>query len=323
MASSERGWKELSRTIVSVANWRAAISFGALGILIYLVLDHISQLSSSITTALTSNGLWLLVSLAAIAITFFTAAGAYWAICRGRIKYFGMLKVQVASAFASRLLPANIGGLALNIRYINHHLHSRAQSVTLVAFNNVLGFITYMFTLLVLLIILGKPISSLLKFHVPIWLGWVIPLGFMGFMLIIVSVKYLRLKFSNWFRELTQVVTSFRDQPLYIVATCTAYVLTTLAYVFSFYACARSLGASLSFTQAFVAFTLGLTVGSVAPTPGGLLGVELGLYSGLYAAGVPAHLALSSVLVYRLLAYWLPIVPGLVTFRHILKQKIV
>jgi uncharacterized protein (TIRG00374 family) len=45
-------------------------------------------------------------------------------------------------------------------------------------------------------------------------------------------------------------------------------------------------------------------------TPGGLGFVEAGLVGTLTLAGVPAHEALTATLLYRLVAYWLPLPAG-------------
>jgi len=45
-------------------------------------------------------------------------------------------------------------------------------------------------------------------------------------------------------------------------------------------------------------------------TPGGLGFVEAGLVGTLTLAGVPAHDALTATLLYRLVAYWLPLPAG-------------
>ena len=49
-------------------------------------------------------------------------------------------------------------------------------------------------------------------------------------------------------------------------------------------------------------------------TPGGLGFVEAGLVGTLTLAGVPVHAALTATLVYRLVAYWLPLLVGGVAY---------
>lgn len=53
---------------------------------------------------------------------------------------------------------------------------------------------------------------------------------------------------------------------------------------------------------------------NVLPIPGGIGGVEGGMIAALVAFGEPAGLALTAVLTYRALAFWLPIAPGAVAY---------
>ena len=52
-------------------------------------------------------------------------------------------------------------------------------------------------------------------------------------------------------------------------------------------------------------YLTGSAIGSIIPTPGGIGAVEAGLTAGLTAAGVPV--AVSAVLLFRLLTFWLTI----------------
>ncbi|MFO7547664.1 MAG: flippase-like domain-containing protein [Acidimicrobiia bacterium] len=65
-------------------------------------------------------------------------------------------------------------------------------------------------------------------------------------------------------------------------------------------------------TQAFATFGLGQLASGLPGTPGGLGFAEAGLVGALALFGIPAEIALSSTLVYRLVSYWLPVGAGLV-----------
>jgi undecaprenyl-diphosphatase len=65
----------------------------------------------------------------------------------------------------------------------------------------------------------------------------------------------------------------------------------------------------------------GHAVGSAAPTPGGLGGVEAALIAGLTGVDVDPAVATSAVLVYRLLTYWLVLLPGWLALRHLRRNE--
>lgn len=64
-------------------------------------------------------------------------------------------------------------------------------------------------------------------------------------------------------------------------------------------------------------------VGQVAaalPLPGGIGGVEGGMIGAFIAFGVEGSLAVVAVLVYRVVAYWLPVAPGIVSYLQLRRR---
>ena len=67
-------------------------------------------------------------------------------------------------------------------------------------------------------------------------------------------------------------------------------------------------------------FLAGNALGSAAPTPGGVGAVEAALTVGLIAAGLPKEAAAPAVLLFRLLTFWLPVLPGWLAFNHLTRK---
>ena len=55
-------------------------------------------------------------------------------------------------------------------------------------------------------------------------------------------------------------------------------------------------------------------IAQVAPTPGGIGAVEAALIAGLTAAGLDKETAVPAVFLFRLVTFWLPILPGWLAF---------
>jgi uncharacterized protein (TIRG00374 family) len=69
----------------------------------------------------------------------------------------------------------------------------------------------------------------------------------------------------------------------------------------------RAFGLETPIPAVAVVYFAGAIIGSAVPTPGGLGGIEAAMSAGLIAVGVDSGTAVSSVLLYRLATYWLPI----------------
>jgi uncharacterized protein (TIRG00374 family) len=81
-----------------------------------------------------------------------------------------------------------------------------------------------------------------------------------------------------------------------------------------------AVGGSVSLGQAiFINVTVSLFAG-LMPVPGGIGVSEAGMTAGLTAIGVDGGIAVSAVLVYRLVSYYLPPIWGYVCLRWLTKH---
>ena len=64
-------------------------------------------------------------------------------------------------------------------------------------------------------------------------------------------------------------------------------------------------------------------IAAAAPTPGGLGALEAALVAGLTGVDVDSGIAVAAVLSYRLLTYWLPILPGWLSFRSLERRNLI
>ncbi len=79
------------------------------------------------------------------------------------------------------------------------------------------------------------------------------------------------------------------------------------------WACFHAFGRPPPLAVLIVAYFVGL-LGNLLPLPGGVGGVDGGMIGALVAFGVSTSLAVVAVLAYRLLAFWLPTLPGAVAY---------
>lgn len=78
----------------------------------------------------------------------------------------------------------------------------------------------------------------------------------------------------------------------------------------------------VSLVAVAVVYLAGNAIGSAAPTPGGLGAVEAALIGGMTTVvGVPAAVALPAVLLFRLLTFWLPVLPGWGAFSYLQRRE--
>ena len=62
-------------------------------------------------------------------------------------------------------------------------------------------------------------------------------------------------------------------------------------------------------------------IAAAAPTPGGLGAMEAALVAGFTGIGMDGAIAVAIVLSYRLATYWLPILPGWISFQMLERRN--
>jgi undecaprenyl-diphosphatase len=84
----------------------------------------------------------------------------------------------------------------------------------------------------------------------------------------------------------------------------------TLTYVVAMTCSIQAYGGGLSFAQIGAAYLVAVAIATFAPTPGGLGALEAALIAGLTGFGLADSAAISAVLTFRLVTFWLPVLPG-------------
>jgi uncharacterized protein (TIRG00374 family) len=103
-----------------------------------------------------------------------------------------------------------------------------------------------------------------------------------------------------------------RRHPGRVAVGVLASAALTVTHVLAFAACVAATGSDLPVLTLTAVYLGAAAAGSVIPTPGGLGPVEAALVAGLAAAGLPLAVATTAALLSRLVAVWLPAVPGVV-----------
>ena len=85
----------------------------------------------------------------------------------------------------------------------------------------------------------------------------------------------------------------------------------SLAHAVALTACLAAVGGHLALSDALLVYLAGSAFGAVAPAPAGIGAVEAALIAGVGHLGVHPAVAVAGVLSYRLVTYWLPVLPGL------------
>jgi uncharacterized membrane protein YbhN (UPF0104 family) len=263
---------------------------------------------------------WLVVSVVLMAGTFLAAAAIYGALALHRLRYRQTVVIEVATAFVNRLVPSGLGGLGLHGVYLYRRGHTPAEATVVVSVNNLLGIAVHFGLLAAVTLAYPSVWRQLLagrSVHLPWWLPGIL----LAIIMAVLLVPQVRRQLSSFMRNLLRSL--HRLHPLQVVRAVLWAITLTITYTCILFATVRALGLHLGLVQTFVVFSIGMLASTATPTPGGLVGAEAGLFAGLIAYTVPSPMAAAVVLLYRLVTYWLPLLPGGVALALARRRKLV
>ena len=283
---------------------------------IHLLIPQIGELRLTLNAFRSVRPGYLVIAAVASAGTYL-AAGLAMLGCTDRpLPYVRTTAVQLAGTFANRITPANLGGAGVNARYLQRGGVDRATAWAAIALNTTAGGIVHVIALLTAGIAVGR--SGVDIKELPPRSAFLI--GLLAILLIAGVVLWSPLgrgRLLPPIRQASRSVGAVLRRPSKAAQLFGGSAAVTTLYVAALYVSLRSVGASVSVLHVTAVYLGAAAVASVAPTPGGIGAMEAALIAGLAAFGAPSGPAVAGVLLYRLLTYWLPIVPGWIEFRRL------
>jgi glycosyltransferase 2 family protein len=267
-----------------------------------------------------SDWRWVLVALALSAVTYVGAAFSLSGFVLEKLRFARTFLAQLAGSFVTLVTPAAVGGVALNIRYLTKSKVAPADSASSVGVSQVFAFALHLVLLVVFITLTGGSHST--AFRPPSWAYFALAALGAAVLVVLALPAGRRLVRSRVAPALGQVIPRLLDiaqKPAKLAEGIGGALLLTFGYILCLDVCVRAVGVSnASLSAIAVVYLTGSAIGSIVPTPGGLGAVEVALSGGLTTiAHVPGAYALSAVLLFRLITFWLPIPVGWVSLNYL------
>jgi uncharacterized membrane protein YbhN (UPF0104 family) len=286
----------------------------------YLLLGQLGRVSL-LSTLKAADWRWAALALVLSAVTYLGAAWSLSGYVPGRLKFGPLVLAQLAGSFVTLVTPAAVGGAALNIRYLQRRKIPAAVAAASVGLSQVVAFVLHLLLLVVFAAITGSQDHSL---QPPTWVYFVIA-ALIIIVLTVVAIpagrRLLRARLAPVLSQVVPRLLAVMQQPRKLAEGIGGALLLTGAYIFCLEACVRALGGSIPLASIAVVYLTGAALGSAVPTPGGLGAVEAALSAGLTAAGLPGSIAVSAVLLFRTLTFWLPVPVGWGAFNYLERHE--
>jgi len=265
---------------------------------------------------------WVTVALLAMALNYVGAAYALLGFVPERVPFPRTLAAQVTLGFVRLLGPVAVSGAAINLRLLTRAGVAPPLATASVAAYQ-LGTVAITLPLIVFLgVISGLGVSGL-RPSVTTFVVVVAVIAIGGLLVLIPQIRTrIRRFWHDFARRGVPRLLDLLNRPRKLVEAIGGTLLQTVALVACFYACVRAVGSDPDPAALAVIQMVGNTVGTAAPTPGGLGAVEAALTAGVTAIGTPAAVAVPAVLLFRIVSFWLPILPAWLLWSQLQRRDI-
>ena len=286
----------------------------------YFLLGQLGRVNL-ISTLRSADWHWTLLALALSGVTYLGAALALSGYVPDRLRFRPLVLAQLAGSFVTLVTPAAVGGAALNIRYLQRRRVPAAVAAASVGLSQVVAFVLHILLIVVFAAITGSQGHSL---QPPNWVYFVIA-GLIVIVLAVVAIpagrRLIRARLAPVLGQVLPRLLAVVQQPRKLAKGIGGALLLDGAYILCLAACIQALGGSASLASIALVYLTGSALGSAVPTPGGLGAVEAALSAGLTAAGLPGSTAVSAVLLFRTLTFWLPVPVGWGAFNYLERHE--
>ncbi|MGH3196531.1 MAG: flippase-like domain-containing protein [Streptosporangiaceae bacterium] len=269
-----------------------------------------------------ANWHWLIAALALSVTTYVGATVALSGYVAERLPFVRTMLAQVAGSFVTLVTPAAVGGATLNVRYLQRRKIPAPVAAASVGVAQVVAFVLHILLIVIFAAIAGTTAKE--PIQPPRWAYFVLA-GLVIVALALFAIpavrRVLRARVAPIFGQVLPQLLEVAQHPRKLALGVGGALLLSLSYILCLAVCVAAFGRPVPIASIAVVYLTGSAIGSILPTPGGLGGVEAALTAGLTAAGLPGAVAVSAVLLFRLLTFWLPVPFGRAALSYLERKQ--
>ncbi len=241
-----------------------------------------------------------------------------------RLKIVTTTLAHLAGSGPGRIIPGGVGNLSISALHLKKTGLTIEQSVGVVLTNNIFGMASNALLLLIVLVIRPETTQILTD---SISSDQIFIVLFIIFALVVLTqwlfhARGTRKELLKTSRQWRKILRNFIGRPKHVVGVAIIALTISLLHTFMLDFSAFALGVNISITDALVAMSFGVVIGSIFPTPGGVGGVEAGITAAFIVLGLPATEAASIAVLFRVATYWQPLLPGTLAYLYLREKKL-
>jgi uncharacterized membrane protein YbhN (UPF0104 family) len=275
-----------------------------------------------------ADGEWVAAACLAAFMTWVCSATAQQGATVESLPPGRLLAAQFAASAANHVLPANVGGNAVNLRFLMRRGLSPTRSVAALAVRACASAIGRVVLLLAVLAVFPGALHirrvtsgrSPVLDH-PLVIAGVVAVTLAGGYVLSRCARRLRERLRDFLASVATDVRTLHGNRARIAALWGGSLAFPAMHAAVLVSVVRAVHAPVPVSGVVVAYLCASTATGWMPTPAGLGSLDAALGLALVTAGASAVAATSAVLGYRLVTAWLPLIPGVVVLAVLVRCR--
>jgi undecaprenyl-diphosphatase len=317
-AATASGLENLELARLQRVRPQTLLAIAAVAGAFYYLLPELAKAANPWQALESAQWAWILAAIAFSALTYLASAIGLLGGVTVRVPFWPTVLTQGASSFVNRVSPSNVGGMALNVRFLQKAGVEPSAGVAAVGVNSVAGALVHAVLLVIFIGWAGRGVGKAFKLPSSTTLLVILAVAAAVIGGVIAIRRIRRFVARKLLPPLRSSLASLRRvarSPVRLTLLFGGSALVTLAYVGGFIASVEAFGGGPGLAQVAAVY-MGTSVIAVASAvPGGVGTFELAATTGLIGIGMSSGAAASAVVIYRLATYWLPVPPGWLSWR--------
>ena len=287
---------------------------GVLAIVVVVVLVvWASHLPRDISQTAEFTWWWVAVAVVVISLMWIGYGISLAAAANWRPPFWRTVQLEVAEALTLVVTPLSTGSLTLSMRFLTRTGMETSEAAGACGLSSFLTTLVSGLALPVAAAIAAATLdTSQLKKDVPsgLWEVLLAVIVLAVVVTVVVRAPKLREKAAHWVEQAGRYVRTVVAHPTTGLAVAGGELVTMTGQVACAACLLKAVGAPVHLAALVVITQLAGAASSVVPVPGGLGAPEAVLIAGLTSVGVAHAPAIVVSLLYRMITYWLPMLPG-------------
>ena len=218
-------------------------------IALYVLIPQLTDVGGMVRQLRHASWGWVAATLLFSFLSYIGASISLMGLAPTHVPAFDAFEVCLSGSFVNRITPAGVGGIGLNVRYLQKRGADTAVAASRIGVNSLLGVVIHLTLTLLFVLWAGKEASFDFRLpKMPLLVGALVLLVGAGVVFLVPwGREHLLGSVRRALGEAWSGVTTIAKQPLRLLVMIIGGTSITLAYLFGLYCAVEAFGGGLAF----------------------------------------------------------------------------